>query len=207
MRLDRALAEVAAAGVGEVELVVAVQQRAEEHDHRARTPCGRLVDRVEVELGGRDDLQVVVVADPAGGDAEGVEHLEQAVDLLDPRDLAQRRTSLVEQGGAQQRDTGVLRRLHVDRARQRGRAVDPQVRGPGAEGDDLRVERRADAGEHLEGEVLVALLDAVDRALTGAEQLGELVLGESAVLACVADQVPDTTLVVSHAFHGISNMR
>ena len=40
--------------------------------------------------------------------------------------------------------------------------------GPGAERDDLGVERRADAGEHLEGEVLVALLDPVDRALAGA---------------------------------------
>ena len=207
VRLDRALAEVAAAGVGEVELVVAVQQRAEEHDHRARASCCRLVDRGEVEVGGRDDLQVVVVADPAGGDAEGVEHLEQAVDLLDARDLAQRRTALVEQGGAQQRDAGVLGGLDVDRAGQRRRAVDAQVRRAGAEGDDLGVECRADAREHLEGEVLVALLDAVDGALAGAEQLCQLVLGEPAVLAGVADEVADATLVVSHADHGISDMR
>ena len=205
--LHRALTEVAATGVGELELVDAVQQRAEEHDDRAGAAGGALVDLREVELGGRDDLEVVLVAHPAGRDAEGVEHLEQPVDLLDARDLAQRRTPLVEQRGAQQRDAGVLRGLHVDGARQRGGAVDAQVRRTGAEGDDLGVEGRADAREHLEGEVLVTLLDAVDRALAGAEQLRELVLGEAAVLARVADQVPDTTLVVSHADHGISDMR
>ena len=86
--------------------------------------------------------------------------------------------------------------LTVDAARQRGRAGDPQVGRAGAEGDDLGVERRADAGEHLQGEVLVALLDAVDRALAGGQQLGELLLGQPAVLARVADQVADAALVV-----------
>ena len=84
-----------------------------------------------------------------------------------------------------------LRRLDVDRAGERGGAVDPQVRGTGAERDDLGVEGRADPGEHLQGEVLVALLDPVDGALAGAEQLGELLLGEPAVLARVADEVAD----------------
>ena len=71
--------------------------------------------------------------------------------------------------------------------------------GPGAEGDDLGVERGADAGHHVEGEVLVALLDAVDRALAGAEHLGQLGLGPAAVPAGVADQVADTgQVVLSH---------
>ena len=168
VRLDGAGAEVAAAGVGQLEDVGAVQQRAEEHDDRAGTPRGVLVDVREVELLGRDDLEVVVVADPAGLDAEAVEHLEQPVDLLDPGDLAQRRPAAVEQRGAQQRDPGVLGGLDVDAARQRGRAGDPQVGRAGAEGDDLGVEGRADPGEHLQREVLVALLDPVDRALAGA---------------------------------------
>ena len=91
---------------------------------------------------------------------------------------------------------------------ERGRAGDPQVRRAGAEGDDLGVERGADAGEHLQGEVLVALLDPVDRALAGGQQLGQLVLGEPAVLAGVADEVADPALVaLSHARHGISDMR
>ena len=145
---------------------------------------------------GRDDLEVVVVVEPAGLDAEAVEHLEQPVDLLDPGDLAQRGAAPVEQRGAQQRDAGVLGGLDVDAAGQRGRAGDPQVGRAGADGDDLGVERRADPGEHLEGEVLVALLDPVDRALAGAEQVGELVLGEAAVLAGVADEVADAVLVV-----------
>jgi hypothetical protein len=81
------------------------------------------------------------------------------------------------------------------------------VRRSGAEGDDLGVEGSADAGEHLQGQVLVTLLDTVDRALARAEQLRQLVLGEATVLARVADEVADTTLVVSHAEHGISNMR
>ena len=139
---------------------------------------------------------------------EAVEHLEQAVDLLDARDLAQRRAPAVEQGGAEQGDAGVLRRLDVDRARQRGRALDPQVGRAGAEGDDLGVEGLADAGQHLEGEVLVALLDPVDRALARAEQVGELGLGQSAVLARVADEVADASLVVhSHATDGNSHVR
>ena len=122
VRLDGAGAEVAAAGVGQLEDVLAVQQRAEEHDDRAGTPRGLLVDRAEVELLGRHDLEVVVVVEPPGLDAEAVEHLEQPVDLLDAGDLAQRGAAAVEQRGAQQRDAGVLRGLDVDRARERGRA-------------------------------------------------------------------------------------
>ena len=51
---------------------------------------------------------------------------------------------------------------------------DPQVHRAGTERDDLGVERLADPGEHLEAEVLVAALDPVDRALAGAEHVGEL---------------------------------
>ena len=77
----------------------------------------------------------------------------------------------------------------------------PQVHRAGAQRDDLGVERGADAGQHLEGEVLVALLDPVDGTLTGGQPLGQLLLGEPAVLARVADEVPDPALVVvSHQF-------
>ena len=117
VRLDGAGAEVAAAGVRQLEDVGAVEQRAEEHDDRAGTPRGLLVDVREVELLGRDDLEVVVVVEPAGLDAEAAEHLEQPVDLLDPGDLAQRGAAAVEQRGAEQRDPGVLGGLDVDAAR------------------------------------------------------------------------------------------
>ena len=121
-----------------------------------------------------------------------LQHLEDPVDLLDAGDLAQRRAALVEQRGAQQGDAGVLARLDVDRAGQHGAAGDPQVHRPGdAERDDLGVEGLADAGEHLEAEVLVSALDPVDGALAGAEDLGELGLGVAAVLAGVADELAD----------------
>lgn len=71
-------------------------------------------------------------------------------------------------------------------------SADPQVRVLGsAEGDDLGVERGADAREHVEAHVLGALLDPVDRALARAETLGELGLGESLVLARTADERGD----------------
>jgi hypothetical protein len=54
----------------------------------------------------------------------------------------------------------------------------------------------------------MALLDPVDGALAGGEELGQLVLGESSVFAGVSDEVPDPALVsLSHAAHGISDMR
>ena len=45
--------------------------------------------------------------------------------------------------------------------------------------------------EQVEGEVLAALLDAGDGALAGAEPVGELLLGQSAVAAGVADEGAD----------------
>ena len=196
VRLDGAGAELAAAGVRELEGVGTVEQGTEEHQHRPGTPGGRLVDRAEVELLGRDDLEIALVADPPGVDAEAAQHLEQAVDLLDPGDLAQRRLPAVEQRGAEQGDAGVLRGLDVDLAGQRGRAGDPQVGRAGTERDDLGVEGGADAGDHLQGEVLMTLLDAVDRALAGLEAIGQLLLREPAVGARVADQIADAALEV-----------
>ena len=56
--------------------------------------------------------------------------------------------------------------------------------------------------------MVVAAFDAVDRTLAGAQQLGELVLGETTVLAGVADEIADPAFVsLSHGGHGISDMR
>jgi hypothetical protein len=120
------------------------------------TAGGVLVDLGEVELSRRHDLEVVVVVDPPGLYPEAAQHLEQPVDLLDARDASQGGAAPVQQRGAQQCNAGVLGRLDVDAARQRGRSVDSQMHGPGTEGDDLGVESRTDACQHLEGEVLVA---------------------------------------------------
>ena len=55
---------------------------------------------------------------------------------------------------------------------------------------------------------LVAPLDPVHRALAGGQQVGQLLLGQAAVLAGVPDQVPDAGEVVDgHAGHVISYMR
>ena len=78
---------------------------------------------------------------------------------------------------------------------------DPQVRRAGAQGDDLGVEGGADPGDHLQGEVLVTLLDPVDGALAGAEAVGQLLLGEPAMRASVPDELPDAALeVLGHVF-------
>jgi hypothetical protein len=66
----------------------------------------------------------------------------------------------------------------------------------GPERHDLGVERRPDAGHHLQREVLVTLLDAIHGALAGLEALGQLLLREPPVGSRVADQLPDTALEV-----------
>jgi len=43
--------------------------------------------------------------------------------------------------------------------------------------DKLGVQTRADAGQHLQAQVLLALLDTRYRALAGAQQLREIALG------------------------------
>ena len=71
-------------------------------------------------------------------------------------------------------------------------ADDPQVlRAAVAQRDELAVELLADPGEHLEREVLLALLDAGDGALAGAEQVGQLALGQALVASGVPDQRAD----------------
>lgn len=77
-----------------------------------------------------------------------------------------------------------------------------------AEGDDLTVQRLADAGDHLKADVLVAALDPVDRALAGAQSLRELGLCPAAVLPCVTDELTDAyEVVVCHGVEAISDMR
>ncbi len=192
VRLDGAGTEVAATGIRQPEPGLVVQQRPEEHDHRPGAAGGLDVDAVEVQHRRGDDLQVVAAREPAGPHAEGVQHLEDPVDLLDAGEVAQRGAAPVQQRGAQQRDRGVLGGLDVDGAVQLLAADDAQVLGAGvAEGDELGVQALADAGQRLQAEVLLALLDPGDRALAGAQRPGQLGLGESLVPARVPDQRAD----------------
>ena len=72
-------------------------------------------------------------------------------------------------------------------------ALDPQVGGSGrAEVDQLALQSRGEAAEQFESEVLAALLDPGDRALAGAQPLRELLLGQPAMAAGVADEGADT---------------
>jgi hypothetical protein len=207
VRLDGAGAEVAAAGIGKLEVVDAVHQWAEEHDDAAGTPGCLGVHRGEVELGRHDELEVVVGVEPAEADANGLQDLEQSVDFLDARHLAQHRGALVEERGTQQGDAGVLAGLHVDGAGQGGAASDPQMAGSGRpDADQLGVEGTADAREHLERQVLLPLLDAVDGALARLELGGELRLREAAVLTCVADERADPGQVVVAFGHGLPTL-
>ena len=69
--------------------------------------------------------------------------------------------------------------------------------GPGvAQGHQLAVERLTDAGKHLQGEVLVSLLNPGHRALASPEQTPELGLGEPFVAPGVPDEGPDPPAVV-----------
>ena len=138
VRLHGARPEVATPGIRELEGVELVQQRPEEHDDGARPSAGCDVDRGQVDLGRGDDLEVIAVGQPADLHIERGEHLDDAVDLFDPGEVAQGGTALVEQAGAEQADGGVLARLHRDRAGEFRSADDPQVLGTAmAEGDEL----------------------------------------------------------------------
>jgi hypothetical protein len=192
VRLDGAGAQVAATGVGQLEGSRPVQQWAQEHDDAARAPSGVGVDAGQVQLVRDDDRQVVPGRVPGGRDADRAQHVEDPLDLDDAGHVAQRRPATVEQRRAQQRDGGILGGLHRDAAAQRPAAGDPQVGRPcPAEADQLAVQRRGEPAEQLEGQVLAALLDPGDGALAGAETVGELLLGEPAVPAGVADQGSD----------------
>ena len=91
----------------------------------------------------------------------------------------------------------------------------PQVGRAGrAEADQLALQGGGQPAEQLEGQVLAALLDAGDRALAGAEAVGELLLGEAAVAAGVADEGADPRhrgvggrVGERHAGHVISHVR
>ena len=88
-------------------------------------------------------------------------------------------------------------------------ADDPQVRRPDvAELHQAGVEGGADPGQDLQRDVLLALLDPGDRALAGAEGLGQLGLRPAPVLAGIPDQGADLhQVLVAHGHEDISHVR
>ena len=192
MGVDRPRPQVAAAGVRQAERPLAVDQRSEEHDDAARAPRRGHIDPVEVQRGRAPEFELGLVVRPGRLHTDALQHLEDAVDLLNLGDAAQDRPSAVQQGRAQEGDGGVLRGAHVDLAVEGALTVDPQVRGTtGAGRDELGIQCRRDAVDHVQTQVLAPDLDAMDRALTGAERLRELLLGQAALLTRVPDDAAD----------------
>ena len=195
---------------GSSKVSLAVQQRAEEHDapsgYAGRRPRR---SRLRSSSRGRDDLEVVVVVEPAGLHADAVEHLEQPVDLLDPGDLAQRGAAAVEQRGAQQRDAGVLRRS--SRRCEPDSVVGPVTRrcvGP-APSETISESRASPIRASISRERFWWPFSIRLTALWLVPSTSaSCVLGQAAVLAGVADEVADAAqVVVGHARHRISYMR
>ena len=155
------------------------------------------VDPTDTGVTGHSNKEVVV--EPPGLHAEALQHLEQAVDLLDPGDPAQRGAPPVEQGGAEQGDPGVLRRLDVDPSGERGGTVDTQVGATVTDGDDLGVEHLPDPCDELQRDAALPALDVLDLGRSGLQHLGELLPGPAAMLAGVPDEPADTGAIgVSH---------
>src|SRR5690606_33363916 len=123
--------EFAAAGEGQFEFGVVVEEGAEEHDDRAGSAGGVGVDAGEVEFFGRGDLEVAVGADPAVVHAHARQDAEDAVDLFDAGDAAERGGAVGEEAGAQEGDAGVFGGLDVDGAGEGDAAADAQVEGGG----------------------------------------------------------------------------
>src|SRR5690625_4770349 len=211
VRLDGAGAQIASTGVGELELPGAVHERPQEHDDAAGATSGLDIDGAQVEGLGHLDLEVVVLVQPPHRYTDRGQHLQQPVDLLDAGDLAQHGGAGVQQRGAQQGHSRVLARLDVDGAAEGGLPLYAQMaRTGGAEADELGIQGGADLRDGLESQVLLSLLDTVDRALTGVQLSGQLGLGETGVLAGVTDQSADTrqvVLVLGHEGDAISQMR
>ena len=200
VRGDGARAEVAAPGVGELELGQEVQQGAEEHDHRAGAARGLDVHARQVEHVGADELQLGLVVRPGHLDPDGLQHLEDPVDLLDLGHALQHRAAAVEQRGAQQGDGGVLGGAHVDGAGQLGGTLDPQVHRAHRRRERRVLQGRGDPRDVLEVELAGAGLDRAQVGRVQVERRGHLLGGEASLHARVTDQPTDARgVVLGHA--------
>ena len=186
MRVHGARAQIAAAGIREAVFLGFIQERAKEHDHAAGAARGLHVHGVQVQDGRAAELEVGVV-EPGAFDADAGQDLHDPVDLFDPGKAAQHRGAAVDQAGAQERHSGVFAAVDVHGAGQGAAAFDPQVRHLGfAHLDDAAVENRFEPLDHLEAEVLLALLHPGDGALACSQRGGELALGPALLAAGVA---------------------
>ena len=98
VRGDRAGAQVATAGVRQLEQQLVVQQWAEKHDDRAGAAGGVLVHVIEAQPPRTHELELALVGRPGGPHADAGEHLENAVDLFDLRDATADHGDRLRQG-------------------------------------------------------------------------------------------------------------
>ncbi len=116
MRGDRTGTQIAAAGIGQLEVLLGMQQRPQEHDDRTGAPGGVGINGVQVEVVGSDQLQLAFVLRPDCAHPDAGQHFQDSVDLLDLRNTAQDRPAPVQQRGAQQCHRRVLRGANGDGA-------------------------------------------------------------------------------------------
>ena len=157
VRLDGTGAQVAAAGVGELEGVIEAHQWAEEHDDASGATGGLDVHVVKVELSRTNEGEVALVLGPLVGDADGRQHLKDAIDLLDVSDSAQHSAATVDETATQQGNGSVLGGTHLDGALELAAAFDAVVhRAATRLGDDGGLKGLGDAVDVLQREVLCA---------------------------------------------------
>ena len=193
--------EITPAHIGQAEFVELMQQGPQEHDDCAGAPRRLKVHSREVEASRRGDLQVIAARQPTDLDPDAGQHLDDPVDLFDAGEATERGAPVVEQRSAQQCHRGVLAGLDVDRPVQLRPADDAQVLGARVtQGDKLGIQTGADASEHLQAQILFALFNARYGALTCAEQLCKVTLGQTLVTSGVPNQRADSGwIVVTHA--------
>ena len=115
--------------------------------------------------------------------------LEDAVDLLDVGNAVQHGTSAVDEAGTQQGDSGILRRPYLDRTGELVTPLDEVVhRASARRRQQWRLQSLGNPVDVVQGEILIAGLDAMDGALGGVEQFCQLVLGETTLLAGITDE-------------------
>ncbi len=114
--MDRPTANAVTTRIGNDDLAVAAEHRAEQHERRAQT-LGRFErDELPIQLS-RVNLQLVV-ADPASIDAQIAQHLEDVLDVGNARRVTDRARLIAQHRGCHQLQDGVFGARDGQRAAQ-----------------------------------------------------------------------------------------
>ena len=146
VRVDAASADDVAARRGQLDLAAAREQRAREQDRGADLPAER-----RVELGRPQLLRVDrerVAGRPLGAGADGLDELDERLDVADARDVLEVHRVLAEERRGDDRQRGVLVAGGADAAGERVPALDDELlcaHGSGAM--DGRIPSRPELGK------------------------------------------------------------